>query len=295
MDHNSSDYRRRMRSAFAEDILSKSDIYLNVPLLKMLSYGKSNQQADKLYHNCSQSKINARYYSRDKVTARLFTMEGSFNPITLSDPDIKECIVSRYRSEGVIVELDFSQFEPSIMFNLMNFSFDGDVHNIVSDKFNISRQDAKKLNNAYFYGMSSENVKKLVDVNEYFHLMSEFAITKEKYVQPHIEHYREHGYVVNFFGRKIYPRSEHTIFNNLIQSTGSDILIEAIIRIYKQNKFNIIFHRFDSLFFDMKISDVYLYLSELRNLMCTNDIPGLHLHTSVYIGNNLNKLKKLKE
>ncbi len=75
----------------------------------------------------------------------------------------------------------------------------------------------------------------------------------------------------------------------MIQSTGSDILIDTIIKLNQEN-LNVILHRFDSLFFDLKKLNIYLELEEIITIMTENNY---NLEVSVLVGKNLNKLKKL--
>jgi len=292
-------YKRLLASSFAEQQLAKSKIYLNIPLLKIMMKARPSEEKQRYYligkddHN-----ISTQYRSKDKITARMFTRPGELNLITLSDPDIKECISSRYNENGRIVELDYRAFEYRIMTFLMDYDLfpNKDIHTKVAEELNIDRNEAKKINNAFFYGMGQKNLRKMINDNEkyiqYRILMEGFMKAKKEFLAPYLEEYVQNGYVINPYGRFIYSKSESTIFNNIIQSTGSDILIDSICAIAKLHKFNMLFHRFDSLFFDFKNKDLYTDLKMLQGLM-TKNVLGVKLDVNTSIGKNLNNLARL--
>jgi len=287
-------YDRLIAASKAEQILGKSKIYVNVPALKIINKLRPTKERNQyLINSIDTGYIQTKYSSKDKITARMFTTPGNLNLITLSDEDILNCIVSKYGREGILVELDFKQFEPTIMSKLIGYSFDGDIHTIVSKKLKMTRNDAKILNNAYFYGASEETINQKFyvggDIKDYLDMMEDFNNAKDKFLEPHLEMYEKNGYIINPYGRKVFPREKRNIFNNMIQSTGSDILIDTIIKLNQEN-LNVILHRFDSLFFDLKKLNIYLELEEIITIMTENNY---NLEVSVLVGKNLNKLKKL--
>lgn len=296
MNEDKRHYDRLIAASKAEQILAKKKIGINIPFLLMTMKSRPSEEKNKYYLNGKdRGYIQTKYRSKDKITGRMFTAPGNLNLINLSDPDIKESIVSKHDDKGCIVEIDYNAFEPTIMQKLIGYEFQKDVHDLVSETLDINRNDAKKINNAYFYGMGRGGLIELVGVHmmkTFDLIMKNFEEAKDNYLIPHIESYEKNGYVVNPYGRKIYPRNKNNIFNNIIQSTGSDILIDLIINLEENHsKFDVIFHRFDSLFFDFKKSNIYLDLNELIKIITTNEY---NLTISISIGKNLNNLKKLK-
>lgn len=302
-------YVRLLMSDIAEDILSKSNIYtdksiLNSEHLKRKLLSGVDKSSDLYKFTKASNKnggwISTKYFSKDKVTHRMFCKKGHLNLITLSDPSVMSSIVSRY-DDGFIVEIDYSQFEPTIMQNLIGYNFPGDVHDLVSDALEIGRDDAKKINNAYFYGMAKNSVFNLaIELSaypdKYFELMKGFEEAKNEFLIPHVDMFRSEGYVVNNYGRKIYPRIESNIFNNVIQSTGSDILIDVVISLNKKlenKKAHLLFHRFDSIFLDLSKECLHTDLKSIMDIM-ENINPDVRFETKVHIGKNMNDLKLLE-
>ena len=289
-------YNRLIAASTAVQILDNSKIKINIPLLKVMIKNRPTNEKRKYYHNGKDTGyIQTKYYSRDKITSRIFTKAGNLNLITLSDPDIKQCINSRYE-DGQIVEIDYKAFEYGIICKILDINLVKDIHSHIAEVMGCTREEAKKINNAFFYGASENtilNIQPSFDYLEYTCHMGLFIQRKNEYLKQLEIDYDKNGFVINPFGRKIYPKSKYNIFNNVIQSTGSDILIDVIINIKKSNtNFNLLFHRFDSLFFDLQTSDLNLNLSELVNIII---IPQYDLSINTHIGRNLNELKKLKE
>ena len=291
-------YYRLIRTRKAEQILGKSNIHIDTSKLNVFQKtNPSNEKAKYLLHSKVNGFISSEYSAQNKITARMFTKSGSLNLITLADTDIKVCINSRY-DNGYIVELDYSSYEFGIMLGLLNFTEfnDVDIHTIVAQELEINRNDAKRIVYALIYGMSKKNLSKILTDNQIaslFVIIGPFLEVIEDYLCPLIEEYSKNKSVTNHYGRLIYPKTERNIFNNIIQSIGSDILIDTIIRINNLDKFNILFHRFDSLFFDINSTDLKQNLPVLIDVMKSSE-TNFNLQIGISIGKTLQNLKKLE-
>jgi len=117
-----------------------------------------------------------------------------------------------------------------------------------------------------------------------------------EFIKPHLDSYREFGYVINPYGRKIYPKSEDVIFNNIAQSIGSEILIDCIVKLnsfIQKKRINILFQRFDSVYFDFDKENLYNHLEDIYNIMC-NINPDIELKAKINVGTSVGTLKELK-
>jgi hypothetical protein len=299
-----SSYERSIRSAIAEQILNKSSVYLQNSLLKipflMKVQSKSvdkNSEFYKFYKlSTNNTLISTEYYSRDKRTFRIFTKSGYPNFITLHDPHIMKAMKSRHPL-GKIVMIDYSVFEFTIIGNILGIKdFPEDIHSYTANEFGCERSDAKRINGVLFYG-NEESIGNMLEhtdglTTEFGTFVMDIRERINQYVDTLSEVYTQGGWVLNSYGRKIYPKNEDSIFNNVIQSIGSEILIESLIELYKYTKdkpIDIMFHRFDSLFFDCSkegIEDI----EGVKHIM-ENINPDIPLKTTVHVGNTVHTLK----
>lgn len=309
MDLIKKSYDRLIRSALAEQILNKAKIRVNTPMIKALveNTPRTNPFYHEyvMYHKAAQASngyISTQYYSRDKVTGRMFTERGHLNLINLSDQTLKSAIISRYKN-GSVVCIDFSTFEFTIIAAILkeyDCEIPHDVHTYVATLLNCTRDEAKKYNGIVFYG-TNENV---VGLCESLETSSdewlEYVGNVRRVIDIHMEkysNYEECGYVVNPYGRKLFPKSTDTIFNSVIQSTGSDILIETIISLdslLKNKKAEILFHRFDSVYFDFSRPELYESLQHVNaNMQNVALDKGMAFETSISLGGDFGHLKRL--
>jgi len=300
MNEEKENYNRLIKASQAEKILGSCKIHIDVSKLSI--FNQVNPSDEKMaYYLAAKDTgfISTKYASRGKITARMFTTPNNLNLITLSDSEILKCIDSRF-DPGYIVEIDYSSYEFGIACGLMGFTdFDGlDVHQMVAEELKIERNKAKKLVYAMLYGMSDSNLANIVtpyQIDNLTSLFMEFLNAKNEYLISLESQFDTSQYVTNVFGRKIYPKHKGNIFNNVIQTTGSDIMIDTVIRIKKLEKFNILFHRFDSLYFDFTKDDLYKSLSTLIEAMNQSELEvNFNLQTAVYVGKSAHNLKKLK-
>lgn len=305
---NITHYNRLIRSAHAEQVLSKCKIYVDIDMLRKHNIRRQDSVNSEMYRylKCAsenKSYIHTKYYSRNKTTFRLFTTKGNLNLITLSDPDILSCIKSKY-DDGYIVEIDYTSFEYTIMLNLLNIvNAPEDIHLETTNILGCSRDEAKKLNNAILYGSPVSTVISTINkkydsssIKKYISLINKIVTPIHEYENDNKDSYLKNGYVVNSYGRKIYPKRVGNIFNNVIQSIGSDIIIEAILRItdfIKNKDANLMFHRFDSLYLDISKDTLYKHLNGINNIMKQIPSPSPRLGTKIKIGKDLTTLEEL--
>ncbi len=311
MDSKISNYKRMIRSTQAEQILSTSKIKINVDKLRPHVIGsKKDSEVYKYMKNASQGNgfIQSEYDSMGKITARMFTRKGSLNLITLSDDKVLKSMDSRY-PDGQIVVIDYTAFEPSIICSLLGKVMPLDIHGWACTLFpNIPRNVLKLWNMRLLYSKEYDiMIQKLNDVltnefnthelqiNVYIHTMRKIRNAIEDYVNSHKDEFGVNGYVLNSYGRKIYPKEQGNIFNNIIQSIGSEILIEIIIKLHDflgGKEAHIMFHRFDALYFDISRDALFSHLGGIIKIMeSIND--SIDLKVGIKIGGDLTSLKEL--
>ena len=312
MNITNNTYDRLIRSAMCEEVLSTLNIHLNVHHLKEVikrknMAGTMDKKSDLFryyqFAKNNDSFISTKYYSRDKITFRMFNKKGHLNLITLSDKDILKSVSSRMG--GYIVEIDYKAFEYTIMCDLLNIpDAPEDLHTEALGYLTwLNRDEVKKLNNAILYGGNIDTyISELRDhpkyeddgIENYISLIVPFVIKIESFLEDQEFQYNKYGFVVNSYGRKIYPKDKRNIFNNVIQSIGSEILIDVIIELNKilSNNKNVkmLFHRFDALFFDISKEELPENINIINSLM-KSIANGFKLQTNISVGKNLTSMQ----
>jgi len=310
VNQNVSTYLRQLESIKAEQILSKSKIFIDTNSLRPHLIGKPNQgDVYRYMKNASQGGgyISTEYSSRGKITNRMFTKKGHLNLITLSNKIILKSIKSRYE-DGFIVVLDYKNYEPTIMRQYLDLDFCEDLHTWASELLRLDRSIVKTYNMAILYGKSfdtqilriskeltNDHGCKEYNMINYLGTMEQLNLQILKYVDSVIESFKFNGFIVNLYGRKIYPKDASNIFSNEIQSVGSEILVDAIIKIdelLNEKGAHLLFHRFDALYFDISKSALRNMLPKIIKLMESAN-PDINLTVGIQLGKDLTSLKEL--
>lgn len=251
--------------------------------------------------------ISTEYHSKDIITARMFVCKNHLNVINLTDERILSAMKSRYDS-GRIVCLDYKAFEPSIIRGILGEVFPDNFHSWASDILGLDRKDVKQMNMALLYCSSFEN--KIMEYAQeliaksvprdgillYSNTIVEIRNAIEEFVADQRNLFETKGYVVNPYGRKIYPKESRNIFSNIIQSIGSEILVDAIISIndlFEDKEAHILFHRFDALYLDMSKKEIPRLLPKVVNTMESSGCQ-IQLSVGIQMGESVNSLKDIE-
>ncbi len=221
-----------------------------------------------------------KYSNKRAITNRIYSHDDYFNIQNLpKQSEIRNEIISRYKNNGNIVVFDFISFEARIaIYSTSNKDFIHkfklqDIHEyiakIIFNKSKISREErniGKKFNHALLYGGGEEKLRSI---------LKEF-VPEEKFIQTYDniilelkpiielsesinEQNKELGYIINPYGTIIRPRKNYAAFNNFIQSTASEIVIDKLFKIknyIKDTKINFMYQVFDSFVFDISNSEM---------------------------------------
>lgn len=300
------DYSRRFVANAVEDYFSKAKIHFD--RAKLMSFirerNKAGADAKSLekIHSALDSSHNVciPYLSRNKVTGRMFSQRGVFNPINESDPAVLSSITSRFEN-GIIASLDYSTFEPSIISGLVGVDIKDDIHDKAAGLLRVSRVDAKRVNNMLLYGAGAASIAKEFKslgvvsdhVSDYLTMMLPITQAVAAYKLELESEFEANGYITNAFGRRIWVKSRSGVFNNAIQSVAVDIFNAAALRSfeYLDTKLSELFmHRFDSLFVDVHPSETEV-LDQIVSFMVEG--PKGTFDVSVSVGPNLHELRAL--
>lgn len=296
-------YSRNLRSALSEKIYEAAPMYFDKSMLSVHLNAADGQEYKKLNNVFteldSKNRLYSTYHSRDIATYRLFSKHSTINWITEADPSILSSVVSNY-DQGLFCCIDYAAFEFSIIKQLLKLDIDQDIHSVTAKLLGCPRSTAKKINNAILYGASSKKMSELLNsfnsVDEYLTYIGPVIAAIRDYKRELQTQYDENGYVTNIVGHRVYSKSKFALFNNVIQSTGSEILNDSTIGISNtldKKDGRIIFQRFDSIYFDLNEKNAINTMKELISYL-TTPWNGLSFDVSVKIGRRLTNLKAVE-
>lgn len=233
----------------------------------------SNDKLDfKIRKGYKLSKIE--YSNKRTITGRVVANDN-YNPQNLQkDNQDRANIITRFDGGSILV-YDYTSFETRIsLFKCTDSDYrekykDADLHyesaKILYQKNDISEQErdfCKTLNHAILYGAGEETLLKRMSIfsePEYkLYLVKSFLAPLIKMANEMRNQYSSRGYLVNEWGSIVRIEKTHASFNNYIQSTASEIIVDKVWQIrelLKGKKSQFLFQVHDSMVFDVHPSE----------------------------------------
>jgi hypothetical protein len=228
-----------------------------------------------------------KYSDKRTITGRINCIDN-FNPQTLpKDSEIRKSIISRFEG-GEIVSFDYKSFETRLSMYLsrdmdfINQNLNSDFHINTAKVIFLNeeptleqREIGKNINHAILYGGGDKLLSTIIaksninDIEESIKRVKVFLapiLDTSNYIN---DVYKEIGYIVNPFGTLIKPNKTYAAFNNYVQSTAADIVVDKLEEIKqwsKNKKSSLIFQVFDSFVFDISPEDKNA-VEELYNIL----------------------------
>jgi len=228
-----------------------------------------------------------KYSDKRTITGRINCIDN-FNPQNLpKDSEIRKSIISRYDG-GKIVSFDYKSFETRLSMYLsrdmdfINKNLNSDFHINTAKAIFLNeeptpaeREIGKNINHAILYGGGDKLLNTIIsksninDVEDSIKRVKEFLmpiLDTSNYIN---DVYKELGYIINPFGTLIKPNKSYAAFNNYVQSTAADIVVDKLFEIKewaKDKKSSLIFQVFDSFVFDIS-PDEENAIEEIYNIL----------------------------
>jgi hypothetical protein len=220
--------------------------------------------------------LKLKYSDKKTITGRINCTDG-FNPQMLpKDSPIRNQIISRYNG-GTIAIFDYKSFETRLSMYLSRdeefilSNMHSDLHfntaKAIFESDNISeseREIGKSVNHTILYGGGDKLIKNIISKSHVEDLDKSLDSVKE-FLNPLLETseyinsvYKELGYIINPFGTLIKPNKSYAAFNNYVQSTAADIVVDKLFEIkewLKNKKSSFMFQVHDSFVFDLSPED----------------------------------------
>lgn len=242
---------------------------------------RSTWEDDKKY-------IMLRYSDKRTITGRINCVD-SFNPQMIpKDSFIRKEIISRYKG-GKILVFDYKSFETRLSMYLSRDeefiigNMNSDLHYntakaMLGGKVEVTpfhRKIAKDINHAILYGGGDTLIKSLIskveDINVEEALCNiKVFLTPILNTSEYINNvYKELGYIINPFGTLIKPNKTYAAFNNYVQSTAAEIVVDKLNELKKwleNHKSSFMFQVFDSFVLDIHPEELSL-IGEIQKIL----------------------------
>lgn len=228
-----------------------------------------------------------KYSDKRTITGRINCIDN-FNPQNLpKDSEIRKSIISRYDG-GKIVSFDYKSFETRLSMYLsrdmdfINKNLNSDFHINTAKAIFLNeeptpteREIGKNINHAILYGGGDKLLNTIISKSNINDVEGAIKRVKE-FLMPILDTsnyindvYKELGYIINPFGTLIKPNKSYAAFNNYVQSTAADIVVDKLFEIKewaKDKKSSLIFQVFDSFVFDIS-PDEENAIEEIYNIL----------------------------
>jgi hypothetical protein len=235
-----------------------------------------------------------KYSNKRTITGRI-AAHDNYNPQNLQkDNQERADIITRFEGGSILV-YDYTSFETRIsLYYCDNQDYikkyaDSDLHYetavILYGKKDISEEErdlAKIFNHSLLYGAGEETLLNKLsifkDPENKLYQVKQFLSPLIKKANEIKNIYNNDGYLVNEWGSVVRTEKAHASFNNYIQSSASEIVVDKVFEIRellkgKQSQF--LFQVHDSLVFDIHpsekslIKDIGNVLSKHKNMNFT--------------------------
>lgn len=249
-------------------------------------------------------QIAIKYSNKRTITGRINCIDKRFNPQLLpKKSEIRKEIISEFQN-GKIAVFDYVSFETKLSIFLTKDkdfirTFEGkDVHieisKIIFNKQEITPEErnvGKLINHAVIYGIGNEKLKNILKENKI--PIKTIDKIKES-LNPIFENskkindeFKKNKFIINPYDTIVYPNKDYAAYNNYIQSTAADLVIDKLFRIknlLENKKSNFLFQVYDSFVFDIHPDEASIIEKIKENL----ENSGRHsFDVDFMIGNNL--------
>jgi hypothetical protein len=206
----------------------------------------------------------------------------------------RKCFVSRYKSDGRMVLIDYTTFHPRIICHLTNYNIplEVDIYEYLAKlyfhKSEVDETDvknSKQLTFRQFFGGVED---------EYSHI--KYLSNLKSFINEQWTFFKNNGYVLTpIFKRKITDKhildpNPPKVFNYILQAVEGEISISRLKMVmdYLQNKkTKPVLYIYDAILYDFNKEDGYETLNDLRNIMSLNGIFPM----KTYVGESYHDVK----
>lgn len=259
--------------------------------------------SSQVLHFSDGKDLVLRYSNKKTITGRINCSDKRFNPQLLpKKSEERKNIVSIFE-RGKIAVFDFVSFETKISVYLTKDKefiekvSRKDIHEITGqilfgDRVNPkSRELGKKINHSIIYGIGKE---KLNDIFLENNIPASKAHEVKKFLEPIMkssrkisEEYKKNGYIINPYKSIVHPQKEWAAYNNYIQSTAADMVVDKLFQVkeaLKGRHSRFMYQVYDSFVLDIHPDELFI-VDIIKKKLESNGI--YYFETEHVIGNSL--------
>lgn len=202
---------------------------------------------------------------------------------------LREMIISRYGSEGVLINFDYKSFHANLIKKIIGIDDDRDIYEEIAeridgDSIEKRREEAKKIFFKMIYGYSNNDKSKKINID----ILEKINDFKKKLAYKFSHDKR---LLIPFSNKliKIDEVAENKIFNYFLQCYETAYNSKKIMQInqfLKNKNACFILYNYDSFLFDAHISEKENIINEAKKIL---EKEGLK--TKIKTGNNFSNLK----
>lgn len=226
-------------------------------------------------HFSDGTDLVLRYSNKRTITGRINCVDKRFNPQLLpkKSPE-RERMVSRHRN-GRIAVFDYVSFETRLSVLLtkdadfIRTASGLDLHRetakIVFGKKEVDSNErglGKRINHSIIYGIGNDRLSALMVENGFDATGATKKIKEVKaFLSPILsssrevfEQFKSSGHIINPYGTVVHPQKEWAAYNNYVQSTAADFVVDkllAIRRLIAGARTEFMYQVYDSFVFDV--------------------------------------------
>lgn len=254
-------------------------------------------------------KLSRVEYSNKRTITGRITAHDNYNPQNLQrDNQDRANIITRFEGGSILV-YDYTSFETRISLLMCDDKryiekyANADLHRetavILFERSNITDEErnfSKILNHSLLYGASEETLLKKLsnfkDPDNKLYQIKQFLFPIIKRANEVRQSYKDKSYIVNDWGSIVRTEKVHASFNNLIQSTASEIVVDKVFEIrelLRNKKSQFLFQVHDSLVFDIHPEEKGL-IKDIGNLLSIH--KNMHFTLTYRVGADYKNLSQ---
>jgi len=231
------------------------------------------------------SKDNLLYsnYQFDTQTGRPSNSIQGINLNALNkETGIRNLLISRFGSQGSILELDFSGYHIALLADLINYPLEGDPHKVLASYYHNTNtptaeqiEQSKIITFTQIYGGISSQYKHI----EFFKQVEIFADILWKQFD---------GSYLPLIGRRVrnIKNKYHLlsfIIQNLETKTNAEML-DKVLKYLETKSTKLILYLYDSFIFDYNSTDGIELIQDLKKIFTTNNNFSVHIKQGLNYG-----------
>lgn len=229
-------------------------------------------------------------------TGRPSNRFGGVNYAALNKNDgSRECFISRHKSNGMLVMMDYNAFHPRLIAHLVNFNMSADENPYAYlAKYFFNKKEANDEDIAVAKGFTFTQLYGGID-KKWLHIPYFSKI--QEYIDHRWKFFEQNGYIETpKYKRKIKEchipdANPSKLFNYILQAFETETAVEVLGDILSElngKKTQPILYTYDSILFDAHKADKMDTIKKLKNIMERGKFP-----VKIYVGNNYKEMKQI--